>query len=1018
MGKRKALEKVEPNTLSRGLPRLNGANRTLMHTRQFASTSKTPKTSNRGVATSTSDERAPSTTGSTEKHEFVTTRTRRPALPSHDDSSRRTKPSVGIISFPSLESGGTAASTRTLTGNSRGNTPSDLRKTATRWRPFPQVEPQQPSSDEDMDVRSDSDELMESSTSSLERSPPSNLNRQLVSVQVLSPTITSNLTFRGMSREDGAPTQHGRVASIPIQGPPHPELTDEYLMGVRDAPADDPAVLEKILYGTTSLLGVEIGGTDPHQEPSVDGSELTSFTFLTEGSRRAAAGLMPSFPPRDPVVKKAFEASSAKHRGGTPEDEDPSTDDSVEEWSLPDGEIGGRIPFEIEGKKYFHPQLPPGYKIKISKSHPRPIYLPPDGPASWWCPIPLKPKSEALRLKRSSLETKDDQGSQKAVPVKTRPVDAVSPHPHRSSFDASMSDVIKDCAKIRKISDDGYEASLSSRGSMESSAISSRIEEPSCPGVNEVSNRGGASDCPEGPRDWVTPLRSGITTPKESRPAPTKKPSTPALSPIEEDERVSLLADDDTEQRQDDYVSEDSSNSPGPLGAPSNVHTDERAAVRNISDPSPTEKQSEGEKSTPRVSFEPLEIARGRLVSSSGRPREAAGPSSDARSQNSDSPRPRKSMPEASTPVSDSDDADDSVKANTQVRNVTTEVTSLRHSSKNIGKPSLARCAPMYTPTDTLAMDTSTVRDAPVKRKSLQSISLSKDKTPLGDQRPNEDLVNGGANSLLHCDDETVVVKPLPASLPSRKAQSTSDPPALRALQPSSFRYESSQRHTTTHTPQVGASTEFQSKLEFEDDVDFFEREPDEWSPLRTEKPTPPSHNRENPGLGPSPESVAFEMNDDAAFDDHSFPAENEANTPSPSIEGRYERSEVHVPSIQSENDDSRVSRQRRAFSFLSSDLDDATAESIQAQPVDDRGCELQSLLSPPPPRHTSNRRAFSWRVLHPFHPLCALQRLDILLEAQRKRTRKTNRQKGRGKTKKTCVRNAKKTRARKMLRS
>ena len=65
-----------------------------------------------------------------------------------------------------------------------------------------------------------------------------------------------------------------------------------------------------------------------------------------------------------------------------------SDDESIEAWSI-DGQTKSPIEIKINGKKYMHPPLPAGWRIEISKTHQRPIYIHPDMGRTFHCPIDL-----------------------------------------------------------------------------------------------------------------------------------------------------------------------------------------------------------------------------------------------------------------------------------------------------------------------------------------------------------------------------------------------------------------------------------------------------------------------------------------------------------------------------------------------------------------------------------------------------------------------------------------------------
>lgn len=66
-----------------------------------------------------------------------------------------------------------------------------------------------------------------------------------------------------------------------------------------------------------------------------------------------------------------------------------------EVWSLPDDKASTNSKnfiFEIKGKKFYHPALPPGWKLEVAASQSRPFYVHPDHGLTYYCPVPLPVK--------------------------------------------------------------------------------------------------------------------------------------------------------------------------------------------------------------------------------------------------------------------------------------------------------------------------------------------------------------------------------------------------------------------------------------------------------------------------------------------------------------------------------------------------------------------------------------------------------------------------------------------------
>ena len=83
--------------------------------------------------------------------------------------------------------------------------------------------------------------------------------------------------------------------------------------------------------------------------------------------------------------------------------QDPTEDEIIEAWSI-NGHSVSPIEFKIRNKKYVHPPLPAGWKLKISKTHQRPIYIHPDIGRTYHCPVHLPPNMVYVRQKNGALE--------------------------------------------------------------------------------------------------------------------------------------------------------------------------------------------------------------------------------------------------------------------------------------------------------------------------------------------------------------------------------------------------------------------------------------------------------------------------------------------------------------------------------------------------------------------------------------------------------------------------------------
>jgi hypothetical protein len=82
---------------------------------------------------------------------------------------------------------------------------------------------------------------------------------------------------------------------------------------------------------------------------------------------------------------------------------DPREEESIEAWSIGCNR-NSPILIKIDGKKYVHPPLPAGWRIKISKTHKRPIYIHPDIGRTFHCPVDLPRNVFYVRRKDGTLE--------------------------------------------------------------------------------------------------------------------------------------------------------------------------------------------------------------------------------------------------------------------------------------------------------------------------------------------------------------------------------------------------------------------------------------------------------------------------------------------------------------------------------------------------------------------------------------------------------------------------------------
>ncbi|KAL3922062.1 MAG: hypothetical protein SGILL_002407 [Bacillariaceae sp.] len=90
---------------------------------------------------------------------------------------------------------------------------------------------------------------------------------------------------------------------------------------------------------------------------------------------------------------------------------DVGDEQSYEGWSI-DGYTNSPILFTIDRKTYVHPPLPAGWRIKISKTHKRPIYIHPDIGRTFHCPVNLPQNVVYVRTKYGTLEKRNKEESE------------------------------------------------------------------------------------------------------------------------------------------------------------------------------------------------------------------------------------------------------------------------------------------------------------------------------------------------------------------------------------------------------------------------------------------------------------------------------------------------------------------------------------------------------------------------------------------------------------------------------
>jgi hypothetical protein len=111
---------------------------------------------------------------------------------------------------------------------------------------------------------------------------------------------------------------------------------------------------------------------------------------------------------------------SVDHTSADSSEADFEDEQSYEGWSI-DGYTNSPILFTIDKKTFVHPPLPAGWRIKISKTHKRPIYIHPDIGRTFHCPVDLPQNVIYVRTKDGKLEKRFqgdglvDSGSPRAM---------------------------------------------------------------------------------------------------------------------------------------------------------------------------------------------------------------------------------------------------------------------------------------------------------------------------------------------------------------------------------------------------------------------------------------------------------------------------------------------------------------------------------------------------------------------------------------------------------------------------
>ncbi|KAG7352945.1 hypothetical protein IV203_008993 [Nitzschia inconspicua] len=166
------------------------------------------------------------------------------------------------------------------------------------------------------------------------------------------------------------------------------EDTDTDLTDLTSLSSDD---------GNSSTISCE------HIEEDGDEPRLSEETEIsTDGDEKVGNTPVPKTPRRRTFFKDTSAALSCESSVDA-QTSNPFEEESIEAWSI-DGYTDSPILLEIEGKKYVHPPLPAGWRIKISKTHNRPIYIHPDIGRTFHCPVDLPRDVVYVRRKDGKLE--------------------------------------------------------------------------------------------------------------------------------------------------------------------------------------------------------------------------------------------------------------------------------------------------------------------------------------------------------------------------------------------------------------------------------------------------------------------------------------------------------------------------------------------------------------------------------------------------------------------------------------
>lgn len=787
-----------------------------------------------------------------------------------------------------------------------------------------------------------------------------------------------------------------------------PPLQSDYMQHIRETPADDPSVLQKVLYGGhETLLGAEIGGNDWQQE-SLDGSEITSATFLVVKNN---SKIMPSFDPimSPPSIQRRRSPSATDSRT-TPLQQwhDGSSDDLLEEWSLPDSEANSVIEFTLNGKKYLHDPLPPGWRVKVSQAQKRPYYTHPDHGVTWHCPVILKPKSKARVFRRSRGRVAPLQLAKVTgeTNVNTSKNKAPSPPTDKLSFDGDMSDLIRYCTSAKSETfvteqQEGYDGSISGASSSESLETNNSREEskehvspeselngdlstePSTSDQKIVLTKPSTVDQEGTLPEWETPLRQDIVTPQGPAPTLKNKQSAKTMTKLPSIDELVKVQNHSARSGSLPFARMYQTASASKGDTPS-------LSTESISPPTNT-------LTTPRVSFDPVEIgSESSTIERSG---------SKLEKENVIQPiTPRTKEPTVNgqnesagcTPVSDADEPQERVEA------ITVEVRTCNQSARSkVEKPST-----METPEFAFPLVPSRA-GAPAKRKVRLSLSRatpgSASHVGIGyTQRSTPGLHRIPFGTVRFSSQRNALGRPirLPASVEidrqttgkSIEAQHTADKSPLLSAQkesPAIAPTFSAASSTAKETP-PGA---------IDNRKDFGEL--DEWSPLRDQTTPREICDTTKPRVvdmqhtTPTDDECLDSGNSSRKVDQRISEVQKTGAGPTlVDMSSFISPSTPHPDSTAFQNDRSNstdnVDEHVKTPSQASENIAEYQRKEEDSFPADTPGFSVAD--SPIASVRKELCRPFGWPVLHPIYPLCSLQRIDELLKEQKRKKSKVSR--------------------------